>query len=61
MARSTGFEPAAYRVGGVVASRIARVSDGIVLVIDKFGAGKKGFEKVFKNFPEVDSGRPRKK
>ena len=50
-----------YRVGGVVESRMARISKGIVLVIDKFGEGKKGFTKVFKNISEVDSGRSRKK
>ena len=61
MARSTGFEPAAYRVGGVVESRMAGVVGVFVLVIDKFEAGKKGFEKVFKNFSEVDFGRSRKK
>ena len=61
MARSTGLEPAAYRVGGVVESRMARVSKGIVLGIDKFGERKKGFTKVFKNFSEIDSGRSRKK
>ena len=61
MARSTGLEPAAYRVGGVVGSRMARISKGIVLVIDKFGEGKKGFEKVFRNFSKVDLEGSRKK
>ena len=50
-----------YRVRGVVGSRVAGVLGDIVLVLDKFGEDKKGFEKIFKNFPEVDSGRPRKK
>ena len=61
MARSTGLEPAAYRVGGVVESRMARNSKGMVLVIDKFGEGKKDIEKVFEKFSEDDSGRSRKK
>ena len=61
MARSTGLEPAAYRVGGVVESRMARVSGGIVVVLDKFGEGKKGFEKVFQSFQKVDFERSRKK
>ena len=61
LARPTGLEPAAYRVGGVVGSRMARISKGIVLVIDKFGEGKKGFEKVFRNFSKVDLEGSRKK
>ena len=61
MARSTGLEPAAYRVGGVVGSRMARVSEIIVLVIDKFGKGERGFKKVFKNLSEGDFSRSRKK
>ena len=61
MARSTGLEPAAYRVGGVVASRMARVSGGIVVVLAKFGEGKKDIEKVFENFSKVDLEGSRKK
>ena len=61
MARSTGLEPAAYRVGGVMESRMTRVSEGIVLVIDKFGKSKKGFKKVIKNFSDDDFGRSGKK
>ena len=61
MARSTGLEPAAYRVGGVVESRMARVSGGIVVVLAKFGEGKKDIEKVFENFSKVDLEGSRKK
>ena len=50
-----------YRVGGVVESRMARVSESIVLVIDKFGKGEKGFQKVIKNFSEEDFGQSGKK
>ena len=50
-----------YRVGGVVESRMARVSEVIVLVIDKFRKSKKGFQKVIKNFSEEDFGQSGKK
>ena len=50
-----------YRVGGVVESRMTRVSEGIVLVIDKFRKSEKGFKKVFKNISEGDFTRSRKK